>query len=142
MKTSALNVDVVQVAAPQVIAIPPCDEFGRVFFKPLRVEGHLGVEIIVAYGSVTTTGAVEFIVQDGSASDGAFTSVANMDLAGTEDMVSIPAASVRTSGVDQNCARRIGYRGAKPWVRVGFKSRFRANAQFVVVIDAILVNVP
>lgn len=142
MNSTQLDIDVVQVMAPQMLTLPPMDEFGRSFSEAIRVDDHLGVELLVSYGAVSTTGATEFFVQHSSSSSADFASVADSDLLGTEALLSIPAATSRTSGVDQNIARRIGYRGNYPWLRVGFKNKQRGQqTSFVVSIDALLLRV-
>src|SRR4051812_31597650 len=60
-------------------------------------QGYGGVEFLVAYGSVTTTGSVvTVVVKDGDVT-GTLTSVADTYLLGTEALASLPAATPRTA---------------------------------------------
>lgn len=81
-------------------------------------KGYAGVEFIIEYGAVTTTGTnVAVIVKEGDAT-GSMTSVADGDLIGTETLASLLATTPRTSGVSKLVAKRIGYKGNKRYVSV------------------------
>lgn len=76
-----------------------------------------GVEFIASYGAVTTTGSVvTLVIKEGDVT-GTMTSVADADLIGTEALASLPATTPRTSGVAQNVAKRVGYKGTKRYVQ-------------------------
>lgn len=78
-----------------------------------------GVEILLHYGTATTTGyAVAVIAKEGDAT-GSMTSIADADLLGTEALAGLAAqATARTSGTGQNVAKRLGYLGRKRYVQV------------------------
>lgn len=136
---NTIDVDVVQVLPPQQVSLTKGAIYYQIFTPSVCVENHLGVEFIVSYGNVSTSGAIEFLVQHSDLESVDFTSAAHDDLLGTEDLLNIPAAGSRTSGVDQNIARRIGYRGNRPYIRAGFKSRNPAT--LTLAVDAVLLKV-
>jgi len=77
-----------------------------------------GVQFIVAYGSVTTTGTiVTLVVREGDVT-GTMTSVADADLIGTEALASLLAATPRTAGTTKEVAKRVGYKGLKRYVQL------------------------
>jgi hypothetical protein len=79
-------------------------------------QGYGGIEILVAYGSVTTTGSVvTLVVKEGDVT-GTMTSVADASLLGTEALASLPAATPRTAGTTKEVTKRIGYVGNKRYV--------------------------
>jgi hypothetical protein len=79
-------------------------------------QGYGGVEFILAYGSVTTTGTVvTLVVKEGDVT-GTMTSVAAADLLGTEALASLLAATPRTAGTTKEVTKRIGYIGNKRYV--------------------------
>lgn len=81
-------------------------------------QGYGGVEFVVAYGSVTTTGTVvTLVVKEGDVT-GTMTSVADADLLGTEVLASLLAATPRTAGTTKEVTKRVGYRGAKRYVSI------------------------
>lgn len=80
-------------------------------------QGYGGVEFLVNYGAVTTTGSiVTLVVKDGDAT-GALTSVADTYLLGTETLASL-AAGARVAGTGKEVTKRIGYVGIKRYVTV------------------------
>lgn len=80
-------------------------------------QGYGGVEFVVAYGSVTTTGtAVAVIVKEGDVT-GTLTSVADADLLGTETLAGL-AAGARVAGTGKEVSKRIGYKGSKRYVSI------------------------
>lgn len=85
--------------------------------KVIDRQGYKGVELLLSYGAVTTTGTiVTAVVLEGDAT-GTMTSVADADLLGTEALASLPVqATSRTSEVGKNVSKRVGYRGIKRYV--------------------------
>jgi hypothetical protein len=81
-------------------------------------QGYGGVEFLVTYGSITTTGtAVALIVKEGDVT-GTLTSVADSDLLGTETLAGLAAATPRTAGSTKEVTKRVGYKGVKRYVSV------------------------
>lgn len=81
-------------------------------------QGYGGVEFVIDYGSVTTTGTiVTTLVKEGDVT-GTLTSVADADLLGTEALASLLAATPRTAGTTKEVSKRIGYKGAKRYVQL------------------------
>jgi len=81
-------------------------------------QGYGGVEFIISYGSVTTTGTVvTLIVKEGDVT-GTMTSVADADLLGTETLASLLATTPRTAGTTKEVTKRVGYRGNKRYVQL------------------------
>lgn len=81
-------------------------------------KGYGGVEFLVTYGSVTTTGTIVTTVVKEGDTTGALTSVADADLIGTEVLASLPAATPRTAGTTKEVTKRIGYKGSKRYVQI------------------------
>lgn len=80
-------------------------------------QGYGGVEFIIAYGSVTTTGTVvTALVKEGDVT-GTLTSVADADLLGTETLASL-AAGARVAGTGKEVTKRIGYKGDQRYVQL------------------------
>lgn len=80
-------------------------------------QGYGGVEFLVAYGSVTTTGSVvTALLKEGDVT-GTLTSVADTDLLGTEALVSL-AAGARVAGTGKEVVKRLGYKGSKRYVQL------------------------
>jgi hypothetical protein len=101
----------------QVLAINPValGTTGAIASAVIDRQGYGGVEFIVAYGSITTTGTVvTAIVKEGDVI-GTLTSVADADLLGTEALVSL-AAGARAAGTGKELAKRIGYKGDARYV--------------------------
>lgn len=81
-------------------------------------QGYGGVEFLLGYGSITTTGTVvTAVVKEGDVT-GSLASVADVDLLGTEALASLPAATPRTAGTTKEVVKRIGYKGTKRYVQV------------------------
>lgn len=81
-------------------------------------QGYGGVEFLLTYGSVTTTGSVVTpVVKDGDVT-GTLASVADTYLLGTEALSALPAATPRTAGSTKEVTKRIGYVGVKRYVTV------------------------
>lgn len=98
-----------------------------------------GVEFIMSYGAVTTTGTVcTVVIKEGDVT-GTLTSVADSDLLGTEVLASLLATTPRTSGVSQNVSKRIGYRGSKRYVQASVVQT-GVTSVGCVGVTALLVN--
>jgi hypothetical protein len=102
-------------------------------------KGYGGVEFIVSYGSVTTTGTVVTIVAKEGDVTGTMTSVADADLLGTEVLASLPAATPRTAGTTKEVSKRLGYRGNKRYVQL-LAVQTGVTSVGVVGANAILFN--
>lgn len=81
-------------------------------------QGYGGVEFLVSYGSVTTTGTVVTLVCKEGDVTGTLTSVADADLLGTEALASLLAATPRTAGTTKEVSKRLGYKGTKRYVQL------------------------
>jgi hypothetical protein len=81
-------------------------------------QGYGGVEFILTYGAVTTTGTVVTIVAKEGDATGTMTSIADDDLLGTETLASLLAATPRTAGSTKEVTKRLGYRGVKRYVQL------------------------
>ncbi|HVL73278.1 MAG TPA: hypothetical protein VM434_15535 [Beijerinckiaceae bacterium] len=89
--------------------------------------GYEAVEFEFSYGAITATNAVFTpTVLEGDTATGSFTSVADADLIGTEAEAGI-AAGARTSGVNRNVTKRVGYRGVKRYVKAKIVSTVTAG---------------
>lgn len=76
-----------------------------------------GVEFVIDYGSVTTTGSVVTIVCKEGDVTGTLTSVADTDLLGTETLASL-LAGARVAGTGKEVSKRLGYKGIKRYVQL------------------------
>lgn len=81
-------------------------------------QGYGGVEFLVSYGSVTTTGTIVTLVLKEGDVTGTLTSVADADLLGTEVLASLLAATPRTAGTTKEVSKRLGYKGTKRYVQL------------------------
>ncbi len=94
-----------------------------------------GVELIVAYGAVTSSVAtVTVTVLEGDVT-GTMTSVADADLLGTEVLAGL-AAGARVDGSTEKVTKRIGYKGNCRYVTV--KEVPTATAAAVIGVHAVL----
>lgn len=102
-------------------------------------KGYSGVEFLIEYGSITTTGtAVTAIVLEGDVT-GTMTSVADADLVGTETLASLAAATPRTAGTTKEVSKRIGYKGNKRYVQLKLNGTGTTSVG-VVASTAVLFN--
>ena len=76
-----------------------------------------GVEFVIDYGSVTTTGSIVTIVCKEGDVTGTLTSVADADLLGTEALASL-LAGARVAGTGKEVSKRLGYIGTKRYVQL------------------------
>lgn len=104
----------------QVLAMAPValgatgNNTGRIIDR----KGYVGVEFIVEYGAVTTTGTVVTATLFEGDVTGSMTSVADADMLGTEALVGLAAATPRASGTTKLVSKRLGYKGSKRYVRL------------------------
>jgi hypothetical protein len=106
--------------------------------KIIDRQGYGGVEFLVGYGAVTTTGSsVTVVVKEGDVT-GTLTSVADADLVGTEALAGL-AAGARTSGTGQQVVKRIGYKGTKRYVQINPTNAGTTSAGLMWA-DAVLFN--
>jgi hypothetical protein len=102
-------------------------------------KGYAGVEFLLSYGTISTTGTVvTAVVMEGDAT-GSLTSVADADLIGTETLASLPAATPRASGSTMLVTKRIGYKGSKRYVRVSMNGTGTTSAG-IIAAAAVLFN--
>jgi hypothetical protein len=80
-------------------------------------QGYGGVEFMVDYGSVTTTGTIVTAVLKEGDVTGTLTSVADADMLGTEALVSL-AAGARVAGTGKEVSKRLGYKGNKRYLQL------------------------
>lgn len=95
--------------------------------KVIDRKGYIGPVLFgIAYGEITATSAVYTVtVKEGDAT-GSLTSVADVDLIGTEAGAGV-AAAVRASGTTKNVIKKIGYKGGKRYCQVIVKSTATAG---------------
>ena len=101
--------------------------------------GYGGVEFLVSYGSISTTGTNNPVVVKEGDTTGAMTSVADADLVGTETLAGLLAQTPRTSGVSRNVTKRIGYKGSKRYVSIDIGHTGPTSAG-IVAAAAVLFN--
>ena len=115
MRTSDLHNNVKQALAIIPAAIGAnATKTGNIIDR----QGYGGVEFVISYGSVTTTGTVVTAVLKEGDVTGTLTSVADSDLLGTETLASLLAATPRTAGTTKEVAKRLGYKGTKRYVQL------------------------
>jgi hypothetical protein len=124
----------------QKLAISPvaAGATGATTGKIIDRAGYGGVEFLVGYGAITTTGSVVTVVVKEGDVTGTLTSVADADLIGTETLASL-AAGARTSGTGQQVVKRIGYKGTKRYVQINFTNTGTTSAGLVWA-DAVMFN--
>jgi hypothetical protein len=81
-------------------------------------QGYGGVEFVIDYGSVTTTGTIVTLVLKEGDVTGTLTSVADADMLGTEALASLLAATPRSAGSTKEVSKRLGYIGNKRYVQL------------------------
>jgi hypothetical protein len=102
--------------------------------KVVDRSGYEGCELVISYGSVTaTTATIIPVVKEGDVT-GTMTSVADASLLGLELNASIPAAATRTSGVNKNVVKRLGYIGLKRYVSCDILQTTTAAAPVAVTV--------
>lgn len=79
-------------------------------------KGYGGVEFLVVYGAITTTGTVVTPVMKEGDATGSMTSVADADMLGTEALAGLAASTDRTSNSGKLIWKRVGYKGGKRYV--------------------------
>lgn len=105
--------------------------------KIIDRKGYAGVEFVIGYGAVTTTGSlVTALLKEGDVT-GTLTSVADRDMIGTEALAGLPATTPRTSGTSQQVVKRVGYKGNKRYVQLSLTNSGVTSAGLMWA-DAIL----
>lgn len=125
----------------QLLALAPvaAGATGTSAGKIIDRQNYGGVEFLIGYGAISTTGsAVAVVVKEGDVT-GTLTSVADADLIGTETLAGVAAGTPKTSGVSQNVVKRIGYKGIKRYVQVSVVNTGTTSAGLFWA-DAVLFN--
>ena len=122
MKDMHNVINALRVVPPIAVGTTGTGQTGKV----IDTAGYGGVEFIVSYGTITATNAVFTVVCKEGDVTGTLTSVADADLLGTELLAGIPAGTPRTSGVNKNVVKRLGYKGAKRYVNLSISSTITA----------------
>lgn len=107
--------------------------------KIIDRQGYGGLEFLLSYGAVTTTGTIVTAVCFEGDVTGTMTSVADADLLGTEALASLLASATRTSGVSKHVTKKLGYKGSKRYVRVDLVQT-GVTSVGCVSVDALLFN--
>lgn len=107
--------------------------------KIIDRKGYAGVEFIVTYGAITTTGTVVTPVMKEGDATGSMTSVADTDMLGTEAGAGLAASTDRTSGSGKLVVKRVGYKGKKRYVSLDLAGTGTTSAG-IVSAAAILFN--
>lgn len=95
--------------------------------KVIDRKGYVGPVLFnVSYGEITATAAVYTVtVKEGDVT-GTLTSVADIDLIGTE-AAAAPGTGARASGTTKNVVKKLAYKGGKRYVQVNVKSTATAG---------------
>jgi hypothetical protein len=109
-----LHSNVKQILAVNAVALGAT---GAITGAIIDRQGYGGVQFLIAYGSITTTGTVVTAVLKEGDVTGTLTSVADTDLLGTETLASL-AAGARTAGTGKEVVKRLGYKGTKRYVQL------------------------
>ncbi len=105
----------------------------------IDTKGYTGVEFLLEYGAVTTTGTVvTALLKEGDVT-GTLTSVADTDLIGTEALAGLAASTDRTSGSGKLVTKRLGYKGNKRYLQLSMNGTGTTSVG-VVAASAILFN--
>lgn len=106
---------------------------GNIAGKIIDRKGYGGVEFLVVYGAITTTGTVVTpIMKEGDAT-GSMTSVADADMIGTEALAGLAASTDRTSGSGKLVVKRVGYKGGKRYVSLDLNGTGTTSVGIVAV---------
>jgi hypothetical protein len=126
----------VMAVAPVVLGATGANA-GRIIDR----QGYGGVEFLIEYGAITTTGTATIpILKEGDVT-GTLTSVADADLLGTEALAGIAAsATARVSAVNKIVTKRLGYKGTKRYVQLTIGHTGVSHATAIVAASAILFN--
>jgi hypothetical protein len=125
----------------QVLAVAPV-ALGATGVNTGRVidrKGYAGVEFLLEYGAITTTGTVVTPVLYAADTTGALASVADADLIGTEALAGLAASTDRTSGSGKLVTKRLGYKGNKRYVRLNMNGTGTTSVG-IIAASAILFN--
>lgn len=106
--------------------------------KIIDRQGYGGLEFLVSYGAIATSGTIVTVVCLEGDVTGTLTSVADADLLGTEALASRAAAAL-ASGSTINVTKKLGYKGSKRYVQVRTISTGTTSVGCVSV-EAILFN--
>lgn len=106
------NIDARRVISPLAIGAN-ATKTGKIIDR----KGYGGLEFIAHYGAIATSGTIVTLVAFEGDVTGTMTSVADADLIGTEALASRLAGAL-TSGVGSRVVKKLGYKGAKRYVRV------------------------
>jgi hypothetical protein len=102
----------------------------------IDTRGYEGLELVLAYGTITSATAAHTVLLTECADvSGTYTSVADADMLGTEALAGI-APATRVSGTTKNCVKKLGYIGAKRYVKVKVSST--ATAGTIISVDGLL----
>lgn len=112
---------------------------GNIAGKVVDRKGYAGVEFIVIYGAITTTGTVVTPIMKEGDVTGTMTSVADADMIGTEALAGLAASTDRTSGSGKLTVKRVGYKGRKRYVSLDLNGTGTTSVGYVAAA-AILFN--
>jgi len=102
-------------------------------------KGYEGVEFLLEYGAVATTGTVVTAVLKEGDATGSLTSVADTDLIGTEALAGLAASTDRTSGSGKLVTKRLGYKGNKRYLQLSMNGTGTTSAG-IIAASAVLFN--
>jgi hypothetical protein len=85
--------------------------------KIIDRQGYGGLNFILGYGAIVTTGTVVTVIAKEGDVTGTLTSVADADLVGTETLAS-RLGGATTSGTGSNVRKQLGYKGTKRYVQI------------------------
>lgn len=126
---SGLNIT--RVISPVAVGTTGTGQTGKIIDR----KGYIGPVLFdVSYGTITATNATYTVtVKEGDVT-GTLTSVADIDLIGTE-AAAVPSTGTRTSGSTKNVTKKIAYKGGKRYVQCNVKSTVTAGT--IVGVNAI-----
>ena len=125
------NIDATVVVESVAVGTTGTGKTGRV----IDLQGYGGVEFVINVGAITATAAIfSVVIMEGDVT-GTLTSVADIDLLGTELLAGVVAAT-RVDFSTEKVVKRIGYKGGKRYVQANISST--ATAGTPVSITAIL----
>lgn len=118
---SSLNTT--RAIAPVAVGTTGTGQTGKIIDR----KGYVGPVLFnIGYGTITATNATLTVtVKEGDVT-GTLTSVADIDLIGTESAAGIAAGTPRTSNVNKLVDKKIGYKGGKRYVQINIKSTVTA----------------
>ncbi len=123
MKDLSSNINIISAIAPVAVGTTGTGQTSAA----VDLKGYESAAVEASYGAVTATDAVFTVaLTEADTTGGSFTAVADADMVGDEDGAGL-AAAVRVDGTTEKVTKRVGYIGAKRYIKVNISSTVTAG---------------